>query len=471
MNQLNEGTGTANMLPTTSATGMLYEPSHNHLLNHQNAAASTMQQQAVGPLPFTNSNTNAQAQQLVQALNIQQHQQQLQMQLQLQLQQAAVRQPFAAPQTQQQQQLVAQWIANAASAIPQAPSAAALQSALLLQQQQQQQQQQLAAAALMTHNLIPKHLQATSLAASLDGTPGYQPALISSSSSSNNILTNNTTSTKNPCMPNLISSCLRIPFPLTVQDDLLLHPNMPPIYNGVNLQYPGLRQLHSNPPVYAVDHFLTPAECQFLIHAASDVFQPAPVVGNGQGEISASRTSSTCYLAREDLPEYLRKVRLLTGKPISHCELPQVGRYFPSQQYLQHFDAFDLSDENGRRFASNGGQRVVTVLVYLNTLTEEQGGATHFPNLNIKVQPQQGMALVFFPSTVDGLLDRQALHAALPPTSNATKYVSQVWIRQSEYKGDASKRLNPIMGIPNYQPPTTMEVLQLKAAAKGTAVV
>jgi prolyl 4-hydroxylase len=132
---------------------------------------------------------------------------------------------------------------------------------------------------------------------------------------------------------------------------------------------------------------------------------------------------------------------------------------------LQHFDAFDLSDANGRRFASNGGQRVVTVLVYLNTLTEEQGGATHFPNLNLKVQPKQGMALVFFPSTVDGLLDRQALHAALPPRNNATKYVSQVWVRQAEYKGDPSKRLNPIMGIQNYQPPSVMDVLQLKAAA------
>lgn len=163
----------------------------------------------------------------------------------------------------------------------------------------------------------------------------------------------------------------------------------------------------------------------------------APVVGKGAGEISHSRTSSTCYLAREDLPLLLNKVSKLTGKPVEHCELPQVGRYLPSQQYLQHFDAFDLSNEDGRRFASNGGQRTVTVLIYLNDV--EKGGQTAFPSLKLEVQPKRGMALVFFPATVDGLLDKNALHAAKPAVD--VKYVSQVWIRQGNYEGFPSKRM------------------------------
>jgi prolyl 4-hydroxylase len=220
---------------------------------------------------------------------------------------------------------------------------------------------------------------------------------------------------------------------LSVQD----RPLVPPIYNGINPNYPGVRLLHAHPPIFVVEDFLSHAECDFLIDAASDAFQPAPVVGKGSGEVSPSRTSSTCYLAREDLPEYLRKVGLLTGKPPEHCELPQVGRYLPGEQYLQHFDAFDLTNEDGRRFAANGGQRTVTLLVYLNDIT--QGGATAFPNLNIEVRPRRGMAVVFFPSTLDGLLDRMALHAALPAVD--VKYVSQVWIRQSNYEGRPSKRL------------------------------
>lgn len=226
---------------------------------------------------------------------------------------------------------------------------------------------------------------------------------------------------------------------LSVQD----RPLVPPIYNGINPNYPGAQLLHAHPPIYCVHNFLSPAECNFLIHAASDAFGPAPVVGRGSGEVSPSRTSSTCYLAREDLPEYMRKITLLTGKPPEHCELPQVGRYYPSQQYLQHFDAFDLSNEDGVRFASNGGQRTITVLTYLNDVP--RGGSTAFPNLNIEVRPKQGMALVFFPATLDGLLDKMALHAALPAVD--TKYVSQVWVRQSNYDGRPSKRLaEPMVG-------------------------
>jgi prolyl 4-hydroxylase len=96
-----------------------------------------------------------------------------------------------------------------------------------------------------------------------------------------------------------------------------------------------LRRIHQNPPIFCVDGFLTPVECETLIGAASDSFTPAPVVGAGAGEISQSRTSSTCYLARQDVPDMMRKVSALMGKPVEHCELPQVGRYLTSQHYFQ----------------------------------------------------------------------------------------------------------------------------------------
>lgn len=297
------------------------------------------------------------------------------------------------------------------------------------------------------HNLIPLHLQAEAIAASLNGTPGHQPALIPAGMV--NTLLDQAAMTllaSNP--PTHIPLALPPPVPaLCVQD----RPLIPPVYNGVNPNYPGLRLLNANPPVFCVDNFLTPFECQFLMHSATDCFGPAPVVGKGAGEVSPSRTSSTCYLAREDLPDYLRKVSLLTGKPVEHCELPQVGRYYPTQQYLQHFDAFDLSNEDGRRFAANGGQRTVTVLVYLNDVA--QGGATAFPTVNLEVQPRQGMAVVFFPATVDGLLDKRALHAAMPAVD--TKFVSQVWIRQGEYRGQPSKRLPQTLGLP-FAPPVVV---------------
>jgi hypothetical protein len=130
-----------------------------------------------------------------------------------------------------------------------------------------------------THNLIPPHLQQLLLTPNhaLNGTPGFPSALV----------------------------------PMTEERrDLTVvspSPSPPECYNGVNLQYPGLSVLHAAPPIFTVSNFLSPAECEFLISVAQDCFGPAPVVGKGSGEISASRTSSTCYLAREDVPDILRK--------------------------------------------------------------------------------------------------------------------------------------------------------------------
>lgn len=343
-------------------------------------------------------------------------------------------QAHAALEQQQQQAALAQQI----------PSTLLFSGNLLtaLQQQQQEENQLAHPIVRASHNLIPSHLQANNGAvlATLNGTPGYPPALIPH-------LLQQQRQQQAACNPFLgalpgfyLAQTHTPPQTYTVQD----RPMEQPVYNGVNPAYPGLHVVNTQPPIFCVDNFLTEFECDFLIHHAQDSFGPAPVVGKGAGEVSPSRTSSTCYLAREDLPDILRKVSCLTGKPVEHCELPQVGRYWPSQQYLQHYDAFDMSTEDGRRFAANGGQRTITVLIYLNTVV--RGGATRFPSLNLDVQPVRGMALIFFPATVDGLLDKMALHAAMPAID--TKFVSQVWIRQSAYLGQPSKRLPQTLGVP-----------------------
>lgn len=81
-------------------------------------------------------------------------------------------------------------------------------------------------------------------------------------------------------------------------------------------------------------------------------------------------------------------------------------------------------------FSITGGQRVATVLIYLNTVSE--GGGTFFPKLNVRFLPQEGTALVFFPCSIDGSLDPLALHTAENAVDD--KWVCQVWVRQNEFK-------------------------------------
>ena len=73
-------------------------------------------------------------------------------------------------------------------------------------------------------------------------------------------------------------------------------------------------------------------------------------------------------------------------------ELPQVGRYFPDEFYRAHYDAFDLATPDGQRFAQNGGQRVGTVLVYLNDVAAS--GHTSFSKLGLSIQPDEVYSVV-----------------------------------------------------------------------------
>jgi prolyl 4-hydroxylase len=77
-----------------------------------------------------------------------------------------------------------------------------------------------------------------------------------------------------------------------------------------------------------------------------------------------------------------------------------------------------------------GGQRVATVLIYLNDVSE--GGGTYFPKLDVRFTPKAGRALVFFPCSLDGALDPLALHTAEKAVDE--KWVCQVWVRQGEFK-------------------------------------
>ena len=207
-------------------------------------------------------------------------------------------------------------------------------------------------------------------------------------------------------------------------------------YLRLDHNYPGLRKLRSGPPMYACDSFLSPSECDELVRLASPLFGRSRV----QGGDLRGRTSATTHLVSQPgcVQALLSRVARLTQQPHAHLEMVQVTRYTEGQQYVEHYDG-EPNTSASSAFLSNGGQRVCTVLLYLNDVAH--GGATAFPRLDVRVQPCKGRAIVFFPGTLDGELDMAALHAALPAVD--TKFVSQVWVRQRPYdaEGQASSPL------------------------------
>lgn len=183
-----------------------------------------------------------------------------------------------------------------------------------------------------------------------------------------------------------------------------------------NLQYPNLRLIHADPPIFEIDNFFEDMLCDSCILRAQDL--GVRVASQTFSALTATaRTSNTWYLHYKSVPELLSKAQKLTGIPIHHYEEPQIVRYELGQQFSWHYDAVPHT------LLKNGGQRLVTLLVYLNDV--EAGGATCFRDLNLKVQPKKGKALVFFPAFNNGSSDDRTLHAG--QVAMDTKWIAQMY--------------------------------------------
>jgi len=125
-----------------------------------------------------------------------------------------------------------------------------------------------------------------------------------------------------------------------------------------------------DPPV-EVGQILTPEECKAIIDFAEPKFSRSTLVA--ADAVDDTRTSETAWLSRDHelSRKILAKARELTGMPFENCEDIQVVRYKPGTYYKPHHDSCCEDNEHCIKFEDEGGQRVGTLLVYLNDDYEE----------------------------------------------------------------------------------------------------
>ena len=186
-----------------------------------------------------------------------------------------------------------------------------------------------------------------------------------------------------------------------------------------------------DPPV-VVDSVLSEDDCRYIIEKANSLFKPSGVVGvNGQ---DPSRTSETAWISKDDpvAKKVFAKACEMTGKEMSCCEDLQVVRYKPGTYYKAHHDSCCDGSDACQEFETKGGQRVGTLLVYLND--EFTDGETHFPaHGDVKMKAPPGSAIFFRPLANDTpKCHPKALHAGLP-ISSGTKYVCNAWVREGTF--------------------------------------
>ena len=188
------------------------------------------------------------------------------------------------------------------------------------------------------------------------------------------------------------------------------------------------------PRVVILGGLLSDQECDALIAAARPRLSRSLTVATqtGGSEVNPDRTSQGMFFQRGESELVARieaRIARLIRWPVENGEGIQVLHYLPGTEYKPHYDYFDPAEPGTPTILKRGGQRVGTLVMYLNE--PEKGGGTTFPNVFFEVAPKRGNAVFFsyerpHPST-------KTLHGGAPVVAGE-KWIATKWLREGEFR-------------------------------------
>lgn len=201
----------------------------------------------------------------------------------------------------------------------------------------------------------------------------------------------------------------------------------------------GDREVHvltsmRHPRVVVFGNLLSDEECEAIIAEARPRMQRSLTVDNQSGgeSINDDRTSNGMFFQRGE-NELIRRIeeriaRLLNW-PLENGEGLQVLHYRPGAEYKPHYDYFAPNEPGTPTIVKRGGQRVGTLVMYLNEPT--RGGGTTFPDAGLQVVPRRGNAVFFSYDRPDP--STKTLHGGAP-VLEGEKWIATKWLREREFK-------------------------------------
>ncbi len=190
----------------------------------------------------------------------------------------------------------------------------------------------------------------------------------------------------------------------------------------------------SKPDVVLLDNFMTHEECDAFCELSKSTLTKSTVVDDATGDSvnHEHRISLGTYftLGQNDLVKKIEtRIAEVTGTPVPNGEGIQILNYAGGGEYRPHFDYFP-DNAGGRVHTAHGGQRIMTVIMYLNDV--KAGGATILPDINLSVYPKKGSALYFSYFNSKGQVDPTTLHGGAPVVEGE-KWIATKWIRERVY--------------------------------------
>ena len=188
-----------------------------------------------------------------------------------------------------------------------------------------------------------------------------------------------------------------------------------------------------SPILVVFGNLLSEDECEGLIAAARPRMGRSLTVQTATGgeEVNDDRTSQGMFFRRGENDVVTRveaRIARLLQWPVENGEGLQILNYKPGAEYKPHYDYFDPREPGTARITQRGGQRVGTLVMYLNEPV--RGGGTTFPDVGLEVLPKRGHA-VFFAYDRPHAATR-TLHGGAP-VLEGDKWVATKWLREKEF--------------------------------------
>lgn len=227
--------------------------------------------------------------------------------------------------------------------------------------------------------------------------------------------------------------------------------------------------LKESPKIFYIENFLSSQECDHFIQCAKDKLQLSLGydVTTGKDEKVDIRTSSQTWLfLNEDaiITKIEKQISQLTNIPQENGEQFSIIRYQIGQEYQAHWDYFDPAFAGSATALARGGQRIVTVILYLNDV--EEGGETEFTTLNLTVKPKKGALLYFSNVLEDGSIDTNTLHAGVP-VKVGEKWIATKWLRERPFSAHTQQKTNQEITTSAATSPLTAKTVETAPAKES----
>lgn len=191
--------------------------------------------------------------------------------------------------------------------------------------------------------------------------------------------------------------------------------------------------VRESPRIRTLPGFMTAGECAWVIERGRARLERAAVYDRKRDAVHVvderSNSAASFSPADVDFSLVLLQARMAhsIGLPMHWFDAINLLHYAVGERFERHVDYFDPRVPGMAEEIASRGQRVATLLVYLNE--DFEGGETEFPRLDYRFKGRTGDALVFASVGPDLAPDPRTLHAGLPPTRGEKWLLSQ-WVRR-----------------------------------------